>query len=142
MASFFYRLRADERVRFLVVGGFNTVFAYALFALFELTLDGHYLLSLLLSYAIATVVAFVLHRRVTFSRSGRHKLITDFFRFESVHIGLLALNAALLPVLVEIVGWPSLVAQAAIVSVTAVMSYLLHKFFSFRRAHPPAHAAA
>ena len=127
------RLIADERVRFLVIGGINTVVAYALFVLFELMSGGLYLLSLGLSYLFATMLAFVLHRRFTFGVSGRARLVADFLRFESVYVVMLAINALALPLLVEVVGWPSFLAQAVIVVVTTVVSYVGHKFFSFRR---------
>ncbi|MCY7326430.1 MAG: GtrA family protein [Microbacteriaceae bacterium] len=127
------RLLADERARFVVIGGINTIVAYGLFAAFEAAFGGRYLLSLLLSYLVATMLAFVLHRRVTFAVSGRASLVADFLRFESVYVVMLAANAVLLPVLVELAGWSSLAAQAAIIVVTTIVSYLGHKFFSFRR---------
>jgi len=131
------RLLADERARFVAVGGVNTVLAYGLFVLFEFTLGGRYLLSLGLSYLFATLVAFVLHRRFTFAVSGRAGIVADFLRFESVYVVMLAANAALLPLLVEAAGWPSLLAQAAIVVLTTLVSYLGHKFFTFRRPRHP-----
>ena len=126
------RLLRDERVRFVIVGVVNTVVAYALFVVFELAFGGRYFLSLGLSYLFATLLAFALHRRYTFGVSGRDRLVTDFLRFESVYVVMLAINAALLPALVEGAGWPTLVAQAVCVVVTTVTSYLGHRFFSFR----------
>lgn len=137
MPALLRRLLADERARFVVIGGINTVVAYGLFVAFEAAFGGRYLLSLLLSYLVATLLAFVLHRRFTFAVSGRASLVADFLRFESVYVVMLAANAVLLPVLVEIAGWSSLVAQAAIIVVTTIMSYLGHKFFSFRRPVSP-----
>ncbi len=126
------RLREDERIRFVVVGGFNTLFGYALFVGFEWLLDGNYLLSICLSYAIATIVAFVLHRNITFAVKGHRGILIDFFRFESVYVVMLAVNAALLVVLVGWWGWAPYLAQAAIVVITTVGSYFGHKLFSFR----------
>ena len=133
MPTLIRRLLADERTRFLIIGGINTVVAYGLFVAFEAAFGGRYLLSLLLSYLVATMLAFVLHRRFTFAVTGRASLVADFLRFESVYVVMLSANAVLLPVLVELAGWSSLAAQAAIITVTTVMSYLGHKFFSFRR---------
>lgn len=127
------RLLRDERARFLAVGAFNTAFAYGLFLLFEWALDGRYLLSLVLSYVVATLVAFALHRRLTFGVTGRERMLADFLRFESVYVVMLVVNALLLGLLVGLLGWPSWIAQALSLIVTTVMSYLGHKFFSFRR---------
>ena len=133
MLAVIRRLLRDERVRFVIIGGVNTVVAYLLFVLFELTLGGRYFLSLFLAYLLATMLAFVLHRRFTFGVTGRQSLVVDFLRFESVYVVMFLLNAALLPLFIEVFGWPSLVAQAVIVVFTTVVSYLGHKFFSFRR---------
>lgn len=133
MLSLLRRIRADERARFVVVGGVNTVVAYVLFLSFEWMLGGRYLLSLGLSYLIATILAFFLHRRLTFEVTGRGGILLDFVRFESVYVVMLAVNAILLFALVDLARWPSWIAQALIVVVTTVVSYLGHKFFSFRR---------
>ena len=129
---------ADDRFRFLVVGGVNTALGYGLFLLFELTLGRTigYLGSLYLSYAIATVVAFVLHRRFTFRASGSGKIIVDFIRFQTVYVIALAVNTIALPLLVELAHFPPLVAQAIITVLTTVLSYAGHKWFSFHRRNP------
>ena len=127
------RLLRDERARFVIIGGLNTAIAYGLFLLFELLLDGRYLLSLGLSYLIATIIAFALHRRLTFGVTGRDGVVIDFLRFESVYVVMLAVNALLLLLLIDLAGWPSYLAQALSLVVTTVISYLGHKFFSFRR---------
>lgn len=124
-----------ERIRFLVVGAVNTLVGYGLFVLFELSL-GHvigYLGSLYASYAVATTSAFVLHRRFTFRVRGTLGL--DYLRFQIVYLVALAVNTVALPVLVEIVGLQPIVAQASIAMMTTILSYVGHKFFSFRR--PP-----
>jgi putative flippase GtrA len=129
------KLITDQRVRFLLVGGFNTAFGYGLFVLFELTFGGHtnYLLSLYLSYGIAIVIAFVLHRRFTYQVLGRGKLFLDFIRFTSVYLVSLIVNTIALPLLVELGGLPPILAQVIVVGCTTVISYFGHKFFSFRR---------
>ena len=124
---------ADERVRFILVGGVNTGVAYLLFLAFEAAFGGRYLLSLVLSYVFATLLAFALHRRFTFGVSGRDRLVADFLRFESVYVVMFAVNAALLLLFIELAGWPSWLAQAVIVVITTVGSYLAHKFFTFTR---------
>jgi len=128
-------LVADERVRFLVVGGINTVVGYALFAVLQIT-AGHvigYLGSLYGSYLLAVTLAFVLHRRFTFRVEGTGNRLVDFLRFASVYVVSLAANTLVLPLLVELAHLDPLVAQAISVVVTTVVSYFGHKYFSFRR---------
>jgi putative flippase GtrA len=129
-------LLGDERVRFLIVGGVNTVLGYGLFALFWLTLGEQigYLGSLYASYAVAIVAAFLLHRRFTFRVHGTGSVVVDFVRFAGVHVVSLVINTVALPLLVEAGGLYPLAAQAIVVVVTTLVSYFGHKLFSFRRA--------
>ena len=125
-------LLAREEVRFLIVGVINTAVGYALFALFLLVFD--YLVSLYLSYAVAVTLAFVLHRRFTFRVRGN--VVVDFVRFVGVYVVSLAVNSVVLPVLVELVGLHPLIAQGIALVITTLISYVGHKWFSFRRSAP------
>lgn len=127
------RLRTDRRVAFLGAGAFNTAFAFAVFAGLELTLSDAvpYLVVLLLAHVIGVLEAFVVYRRRVFKVTGN--VLGDLARFESVYLAALAVNAALLPLLVEGAGLPVIGAQGVIVTVTSVMSFVGHDRFSFRR---------
>ena len=128
-------LASNEQVRFVAVGVFNTLIGYGLFATLEIARgeQSHYLISLYISYVLGTSVAFFLHRRITFRLSGRTSLFGDYVRFCSVYLVSLAVNTFALPLLIELGGLSSLVAQAIIVVVTTAISYFGHKYFSFRR---------
>jgi putative flippase GtrA len=128
-------LLGDERIRFLLVGGINTVIGYGLFALLYTLFGTHlgYLGSLYLSYIPATIIAFVLHRHFTFRVSGTGRVVLDFLRFSIVYVVSLAINTVLLPVFVEVVHLPPLVAQAISTVLVTVLTYFGHKLFSFRR---------
>lgn len=129
-------LRMDsEKLRFAIVGAWNTLFGYGVFVALERTLGQvtHYLVALVVASVIATLSAFFLHRHWTFKVQGG-SVLRDLVRFSSVYAALLVVNAVMLPVLVEIVGIPVLIAQALFVVVTVITSYFGHKYFSFRRA--------
>lgn len=127
------RVVRDQRVAFLMVGAVNTVVGYLCFVGFLLLL-GHrrYLAALVFAYVIAVLIAFVLYRFVVFRVRGH--VFSDLWRFATVYLSSLAVNLVLLPVLVELAGVPVLVAQALIVLVTVVISWIGHKHYSFRRA--------
>ena len=129
------RLFADERVRFLFVGGINTGVGYGLFVVIELLVGRHlsYFVSLYGSYLIAVTIAFVLHRTVTFKVHGTGNVAVDFLRYQTVSLVALAVNSLALPALVELLGMVPIVAQLLIVVLTTIISYIGHKFFSFRR---------
>lgn len=134
------RILRDQRVSFLLIGGVNTVVGFVLFVILDLTL-GRYLdrvvnevvgsiATVVVSYAIAIQIAFVLHRRFVFRVEGH--LWRDLLRFQTVYLVSLGINLVTLPILVSL-GMPRILAQALIIVVTTVLSYVGHRYFSFRR---------
>jgi len=133
-AGILARVIKDERVRFLAVGGFNTAFGFTMFVVFNATV-GHvvgYVSSLYLAHIVASCVAFLLYRRVVFD--VRAAVWLDFVRFQGVYVVPLLANTLALPLLVSVGGWNVYAAQGVMVVFLTVISYLGHKFFSFRRA--------
>jgi putative flippase GtrA len=124
---------ADQRLVFIVVGLFNTLVGFGFFALFQLLVGSRfgYMWSLLLAHVTSVLVAFAAHRNITFDVQGR--VLGDLVRFESVYLVGLAVNAALLPLLVEVGRLDVLVAQACVTGVSAVLSWLGHSRLTFRR---------
>lgn len=126
-------LLRDDRVRFLVIGGVNTVVGYGLFVLVQGLIGSHvsYFGSLLIAHIGASLLAFFLYRHWVFRVRGN--LTVDFLRFQLVYVVPLLANLLALPILVALIGIDVYLAQALIVLVTSVVSYVGHKFFSFRR---------
>ncbi|MCM0582913.1 GtrA family protein [Weissella diestrammenae] len=124
----------DERVRFLAVGGFNTVFGFVLFALFERllkNLSGGYMYALVIAQVISLFVAYWMHRTLTFKVKGH--FWRDLFRFTMVNAVGYGINLVALPLFVNLLHMEPLIAQFIILLVTTVISYVGHKMFSFRR---------
>ncbi|MEP7036317.1 MAG: GtrA family protein, partial [Actinomycetota bacterium] len=63
----------------------------------------------------------------------RGHVLADLWRFVTVYLSALAVNLVVLPLLVEFGHLPVLLAQAMIVFLTSVMSWVGHKNYSFRR---------
>ena len=134
------RIIRDQRVAFLIVGGINTVVGFALFVGFDLALGptvdrltGEVIGSLIIlacAHVLGTLFAFVMHRRFVFRVHGH--VMRDLLRFESVYLVALGVNALVLPLLVH-VGMERILAQALITLATTAISYVGHRYFSFRR---------
>ncbi len=139
MKKHLLRIAGDERVRFVLVGAINTVVGYVSYSALVLWVFGGvpfgYVISLIVSYALAITIAFVLYRRFVFRVTGH--VMRDYVRFVGVYLVSIGLNAAALPVLVEYVGLSPLIAQAIVLIVTTLISFFGHKSFSFRRAGEP-----
>lgn len=128
------RAFADRRIRYMIVGGWNTVFGYAAFTGLTLTLHQrlHYVVILLIGHILTVSQGFVLHRSVVYRVNGH--LLRDFARFQLMYAGALGANAVLLLALVHNADLPVLLAQALIVIALPLVTYFGHKHFTFRRA--------
>jgi len=125
-----------EKILFLIVGGWNTVFQYAVFALCWHLLSAHLhpSLILLISYLIAAANGFLGFRYIVF-RSAGHPL-TEFLRFQAVYVPLLVLNMIGLPLLLDHTRLSAYVIQALFAVFVVVVSYLGNKYFTFRKRRP------
>lgn len=129
------RLLRDRRVAFLMVGAINGGVGFSCFALAYSLFGGEigYRGALVVAYAVAIGIAFILHRRFVFRVSG--EVWSDFARFMLVNLRALVANALLLTASVELVRLPGLPAQLVALCVTVCISYLGHLTISFRRRH-------
>ena len=122
----------DQRVAFLSIGAVNTGVGFLCFAGFLALLgQQRYMATLVCAHIVSVLIAFVLYRYVVFRVRGH--VLRDLWRFETVYLVALAVNLALLPLLVQLGHLPVLLAQALILVVTALISWVGHKHFSFRR---------
>ena len=136
-------LRARRvQVLYLVVGGWNTAFGYAEWALLQYLLHDqlHYLAILVLAWPLAVLNAYLCYRRFVFrsSRSMRQELP----RFSLVYFGTLIAGLAALPFLLRTLPFNIYVIQAGYTVVVVALSYLAHRFFSFGGLLQPAGGAA
>ena len=127
------RVLGSRHVRYLVVGGWNTLVGYFVFAALVLLLSDtlHYTLLLLIAHVITVLQAFTAHRLLVFRVRGH--LFRDLFRFWSVYAWGMAVNIAVLPILVDFLGFKVLVAQALLLGPTVVVTYVLNSRFAFAR---------
>jgi putative flippase GtrA len=129
-------------VRYLMVGGFNTLFGYGLFALLNWLLSGlgqySYLLAAVLGNVVAITVAFLGYKWFVFRTRGHY--LREWIRCVGVYgstmvIGLVGLSI-LVPILRHHLVRPVLAPYAAgamMTGVGVIISFLGHKNISFRR---------
>lgn len=122
------RLPVDRRfLLFLVVGGLNTLFGYAVFTLL-VWLNVSYPLALLLSQVLGVLFNFRTTGRIVFSNRD-NRLIVRFF---GVYALLYGINLGLLKLLIAC-DLSVYVASALIVLPMALLSFALNKKFVFGR---------
>jgi putative flippase GtrA len=126
---FYFRRR--EQLLYLVVGGWNTVFPYGVWALLQYLLGDHvhYLVVVLISWPIAVLNACLGYRYVVFR--SRASVFREFPRFSLVYLITLLANLALLPVALRVTPLNIYVVQALFTGMVVICSYLAHKYYSF-----------
>jgi putative flippase GtrA len=124
--------RRREQMLFVVVGVWNTVFAFAVWALMQSLLQEHlhYLVILVLAWPIAVLNAYACHRHFVFRSSD--PIRDELPRFSVVYIVTLLGALVALPILLSTLPFNIYVVQAGYTVAVVVLSYLGHKFFSFR----------
>jgi putative flippase GtrA len=125
------RLINDKKIKYILVGGFNTVFGYAVFYTIYLFLIKHisYVLVILISHLINATIAFLLYRTLVFK--NRNPIIPSFVKFNIALTSQLLLNLACTIILVEIVNFNVTSSQFIAVIISALFGYFAHKNFSF-----------
>ena len=129
-------------VRYIVVGGFNTVFGYGLFALLTWSFKGlgsyNYMYAAVLANVIAISVAFLGYKWFVFRTHGNY--LIEWIRCFGVYGSSMLIGLAGLPILVPILRHvlrrpeqAPYIAGALLMIVTVLFSFFGHKNFSFRQ---------
>jgi putative flippase GtrA len=126
---FYFRRR--EQLLYLVVGGWNTVFGYGVWAFLQYLLGAHlhYLVVVLLAWPIAVLNAYLGYRYVVFRSRG--SIVRELPRFSLVYVLTLIANLALLPIALSVLPFNIYVVQAMLTTIVVVGSYLSHRYYSF-----------
>jgi putative flippase GtrA len=124
--------RDHQKLRYLAVGMWNTVFAYLAFGVIYLVLHDrmHYLVISVLAHLLAVTNAFMCQRWLVFH--SQTFWLTAFLRFNMVQLLALAWGLAGLAFLVEVLHLNPLLSQLLTMAVAVVVSYVLHRDYSFR----------
>lgn len=128
-------LRRREQLLYLIVGGWNTVFGYTVWAVMQYVLGDtlNYLVIILLSWPIAVLNAYLGYRYIVFRSRG--PILRELPRFSLVYVATLLVNLALLPIALRVLPFSIYVDQALFLTVVVVGSYLGHKYYSFGGSH-------
>lgn len=129
--------------RYLIVGVWNTAFAYGSFALFTALLDKYipasYMVGSLLSSLLNITVSFLGYKWFVFKTKGNY--LREWFRCLMVYSGSIVLGLILLPPTVLLVTHATddpksapYIAGALLTVFNVIISFVGHKNFSFRNA--------
>jgi len=121
-----------DKIYYVLVGGWNTVFGYGAFAVLYYFLSSFlsYVLIITISYIISITNAFVGYRFFVFKSKGNW--IKEYLRFYVVYGGAYVVNIVVFPVFVNILNVNAYIAQILINIIIVIASYATHKNYSFK----------
>jgi putative flippase GtrA len=125
------RALGDHRIRYLLVGAGTNVVYFGLFWL------GWHLLGGSLPYLAVTAMAnlgtalIVYPAYRTFVFGSSTGWLRGFAKFYTVYLVGLVCSLLGMPLLIEVLGLPVLLSQAIMIAIVPLVSYLLHRFWTF-----------
>jgi putative flippase GtrA len=126
-----FRKQHAEKIRFLVVGVWNTAFGIGLYTVLVTVLgEDKYLLLVIPVNIIAITQNFILYKFVVFRSKGHY--VREYFRFYIVYGPAVLVNLFVLPMLVKWAGLDPRIAQFLFTFVVVFISWFGHKYFTFR----------
>ena len=127
-ALFRFWMRFPEQIRYILVGGYNTVVSYALYALFLWLWDKPQL-ALFLSFLTSSVNSYWTQKIYVFATKGNY--LAEYIRCLLAWGVGYVLNTGILEGLIRLNVNPYL-AQAVALALVAVCSYLMLKYLAFQ----------
>jgi len=124
-------VRRREQVLYLIVGAWNTLFGYLVWALLQYLLHDYvyYLAILIIAWFPAVLNAFFCYRWFVFRSKG--SIVRELPRFSLVYVVTLCISLVGLPILLQVLPFSIYVTQALFTAAMVIASYLGHKYFSF-----------
>lgn len=120
-----------QKLRFLLVGGFNTVFSYGLFVLMVAAIGIPYKIAIAAGYIISTNISIFTMRYYVFRSKGSLK--KEYARAWGVYLTTMLINYAAMYAMVDLGAINELLAQGIYTVLITVFTYLMHKYFSFTK---------
>lgn len=131
-------VRAGRRpLRFLMAGAANTAFGLSIYPALLWSVPAfrtHYLVALGIAQAVSLCFAFTTYKLGVFRTRGN--LVREFGTFSSFYLFNYAANWAALPMLVELVQLPPVLAQLCFTVALIAGSWFWHSRVTFRERRP------
>lgn len=124
--------KISDKIRFLFIGGVNAAISYVIFAI-ALYLIGHehYQLCVALQWIISSVFSFVNQKVFVFCTKGHW--FEEYLKCCTTWFISYLLNVVVLELLVRFLIPNAYISQIISIFVVSVSTYILFKYFAFRR---------
>ncbi len=120
-----------DKIRFLLVGGYNAAFSYIVFAIAVFFIGKeHYQLCVALQWIISSVFSFVNQKIFVFCTKGNW--IKEYLKCCTTWVVSYLCNAFILELIVRYITKNVYVGQIVSIFLASIVTYVLFKYFAFR----------
>ena len=131
MRDFWFKL--SDKIRFLVVGGFNAGVSYLIYSAFCLILgETAYQIALALAWTISSVISYTTQKFLVFK--GKGNWVKEYLKCCTTWFFSYLINAGLLELIVKILHLNVFIAQIVATLAAAIFTYIFFKKFAFKTA--------
>lgn len=126
---FQFWMRFPQKLRFLLVGGYNTVFSYALYALF-IYIGITAQLALFLSFLLSSINSYITQKFYVFNTKGHY--LSEYVKCLFTWFGSYLINAILLECFMRFIDLNPYLAEFLALILITIYSYITLKYFAFK----------
>lgn len=125
-----YWFKLPQQLRFIIVGGFNTLAAYLLFVFFIKVVALPYQAAIIFQFFLSINLYIFSMKYCVFCSHNNIK--KEYLKAWNVYLTMLAANYFFLWITTDILHFNILYSQAVFTVLATILTYLLHRFYSFR----------
>lgn len=130
MISNLKRLIANQKIKFLIVGGYNTSFSFALGNAMYYFLPFHYTVIAILSYIISVLNSYTTYKLFVFKTKGN--VLHEIIKANITYISTFFLSLSLMFLSITILKINKVLAFNIVSVVIVTITYFAHNFFTFK----------
>jgi putative flippase GtrA len=120
----------EEKLRFLVVGGWNVLFSRGVLWLLAVGVVGAKQVLLFANWVIAVTHNLFSFKLLVFRTKGHW--LREYARMYVTYSGMFVVESLMVQAISAWLGWSLVLSKLPTLAVVTVMSYLGHKYFTFR----------
>jgi len=123
--------KISDKIRFILVGGYNAGFSYIIFVIALLLIGKeHHQICVALQWLISSVFSFINQKIFVFCTKGNW--ISEYFKCCATWVVSYVCNAVLLELILRFIIPNVFVAQLISIMFSAIITYILFKHFAFK----------
>ncbi len=121
--------KINQKIRFLMVGGFNTLFSFMLYTLGVMYFEYGYGIILSVVYFISVNLSIFSMRSLVFR--GQGALLYEYIKAWGVYLLMLLFNYVCLWIMIEQIGLGEIISQLIYTILSTIFIFYLHRELTF-----------